>query len=112
MIIDRWRNWRPADKRFGEFARTEPPKPPEPTGMIWSVPSIEGFEGAIPAQSQNFSFPDAAWRDYFRLWLSEDGTSRDGYGIWSVPISSTSRSGERAMAISTVRPVRERPSNG
>ncbi len=80
MIIDRWRNWRPADKRFGEFARTEPPKPPEPTGMIWSVPSIEGFEGAIPAQNQNFSFPDAAWRDYFRLWLSEDGTSRDGYG--------------------------------
>jgi hypothetical protein len=52
QTIDRWRKWRPVGKKLGEFARTEPSKPSEPT--------FEGFEGTIPGKTQNFSATEQA----------------------------------------------------
>lgn len=54
LAIDRWRNWRPLDEKFGDSHEREPSKPSKPT--------FEGFEGSTSEQIQNFTdrAPDAS----------------------------------------------------
>lgn len=57
LAIDRWRNWSPSDKKFGDYAGCEPSKPPKPP--------FEGFEGSTSGKTQNFSGPAGSQQSTF-----------------------------------------------
>jgi hypothetical protein len=75
LAIDRWRKWRPSDKKFSETSRCEPSKPSEHT--------FEGFEGSTVGQMRDFSdapsdHDPAAWREDFAGWRVESCIHREG----------------------------------
>jgi hypothetical protein len=73
QAIDRWRKWRPIDKKLGKTADTEPSKP--------SKVGSGGFEGTVSGENQNFfadSDDSAAWQVDFNWWMSERTIHRAG----------------------------------
>ena len=75
LAIDRWRNWRPSDEKYGEDPECEPSKPSKPT--------FAGFEGSTLAQIQKFSDrppdePDAR-QEEFTVWALERCALRDDW---------------------------------